>query len=77
VFPNPTAGMVKIELPAETPSNATITITSATGQTVYTGTAQNIMSDNQQIDLSRYTSGVYILNINSELAKQSLRITKL
>ncbi len=76
-YPNPTSGMFKLELPEGTPANATITIVSATGQTVYSGNANSILNANQQIDISRYTAGVYILNISSDTNKQSLRITKL
>ncbi|RYZ48651.1 MAG: T9SS type A sorting domain-containing protein [Sphingobacteriales bacterium] len=75
-YPNPTSGLIRVELPEGTADDATVTIVSVTGQTVFSGTARSI-SSNQQIDMGRFTSGMYILNINSNNQTQSLRISKL
>ncbi|RYZ37063.1 MAG: T9SS type A sorting domain-containing protein [Sphingobacteriales bacterium] len=77
VYPNPTAGLLKIEMPANTSASATVSIVSATGQTVFSGSAASISGANSQIDMSRFTSGLYILNINSGNNLESVRITKL
>ena len=76
-YPNPASRMLTIELPTETPGNASVTITTVTGQEVYNGTADDVIKNNNSIDMSRFNSGVYILNVSSGVENKSLRITKL
>lgn len=61
IYPNPTSDVVNLK--GDFISNATINITTLSGQMVY----EDAISDNQtSIDLSSLDSGVYLVSVNSD-----------
>lgn len=73
LFPNPSAGLVNLEVEMETASSMKINIYDVLGTVVWTGayTAQNI---SQQIDLTDLSSAVYFVEINVGEARTVQRL---
>lgn len=59
VWPNPTTGSLRVQLP----ETSTLLVTDAAGKSVYT---MNNAVDGQQIDLSALSRGVYLLSVSGE-----------
>ena len=78
VFPNPTSGLVTIELNGEVNGVIDYTLLDITGRQILNGSWKKD-SDNQrfELDMTRLTTGVYLLNIvTSNGQSQVIRIAK-
>ena len=63
VNPNPTSGMIFIDVNLPEQSNVQLNIYDITGRSLMTVPTQNISQRLLELDLSKFTSGVYILKI--------------
>jgi uncharacterized repeat protein (TIGR01451 family) len=70
-YPNPTNGIVNIELAKET--DATIEVFNAVGQAV---SRQILRGSNGQVDMSGFQTGFYILTIKTQKGSGSVKIFK-
>ena len=69
VYPNPTTGLISLELNATTQ----ITITNALGQVVLTETAA---AGKQIIDLKNQHNGLYFMNLKQDGKHQTIKVIK-
>jgi len=73
VFPNPSNGVVNVELNATT--SAAITVVDVLGQVVYSSNTSFVAGQRQMIDLSNNAKGMYILSVEGEGVNTVERIT--
>ena len=73
VFPNPSNGVVNVELNATT--SAAITVVDVLGQVVYSSNTSFVAGQRQMIDLSSNAKGMYILSVEGEGVNTVERIT--
>jgi hypothetical protein len=73
VYPNPSNGLVNLELGVST--NATVKVVDITGQTVYAATESFTAGRAQRIDLSNQAKGIYILTVEADGVNVVERIT--
>ena len=71
IYPNPTDGIVTIEF--ETYAVYTITITDMSGRIQ---THETITTQSMQMDISNFSTGVYLLTINDGKQQSTIRIVK-
>jgi hypothetical protein len=69
VYPNPTTGLVTLDLNAATQ----ITITNALGQVILTET---VLAGKQTIDLKNQYNGLYFMNLNQDGKQQTIKVIK-
>ena len=69
VHPNPTTGLVTLELNSPTQ----ITITNALGQVILTET---VFAGKQTLDLKNQTNGLYFMNLNQHGQQQTIKVIK-
>jgi hypothetical protein len=73
VYPNPTVGQLNIQFSEDMSSNnLNIKIKNTNGQVVFETTA---LSDYQYIDVSNFTKGIYVIEIQSTNTLQTSKIT--
>ena len=73
VYPNPSAGIVMINLINNKNENVNVNVLNALGEIVYT---ENGLTGNQlQIDLSKYPAGIYTLKLETEFGSASKQLT--
>jgi hypothetical protein len=65
VYPNPSTGMVNIDVNLTERNNGTIGITNALGETVYNHRFTNVVAESVSVDLSAYRSGVYFVTLRT------------
>lgn len=66
VFPNPASSHLTVSFSANTTENIQVSLYTLTGQRVYQNTLSAFMgSFNEKIDITSYSKGVYILQVNS------------
>jgi len=77
-FPNPTNGLLYVSLDLPKRSNGTLTIIDIIGNIVYTENINNKIADSFEIDMARFSSGVYqvILNTDSGVSSQKIILEK-
>ncbi|MFD2433723.1 T9SS type A sorting domain-containing protein [Mesonia maritima] len=63
LYPNPAQGRLTIELPDTTISEVQVKIVSLTGQVVY---ENEFSGSKNQLDISRISAGIYMVNLNTE-----------
>jgi hypothetical protein len=64
VYPNPTSGDLYINIQKDNLTEASFTLTSTTGQTIYQSTADHLAHSYTKIlDLSKLPTGVYLLDV--------------
>ena len=73
VFPNPSNGVVNVELNATT--SAAVTVVDVLGQVIYSANTNFVAGQRQMIDLSNNAKGMYILSIEGEGVNTVERIT--
>ena len=73
VFPNPSNGVVNVELNAST--SAAVTVVDVLGQVIYSANTNFVAGQRQMIDLSNNAKGMYILSIEGEGVNTVERIT--
>jgi hypothetical protein len=64
VFPNPSNGVVNVELNAN--SHATVTVVDVLGQVVYRSNENFVAGERKTIDLSGHAKGMYLLTVEGE-----------
>ena len=76
VFPNPSHGLVHLSFNAERVNNYMVNVTNALGAIVYRS-AVNVVSGkvDKEIDLSKLSKGVYMINVSDGNTVVSKRIT--
>ncbi|MES2545594.1 MAG: T9SS type A sorting domain-containing protein [Bacteroidota bacterium] len=72
-YPNPTTGIITIELKNSTGSIDTITVTDVLGKTVLSNT---VNTANTIVDLSNLTKGLYFVRIQAEGLVKTLKVVK-
>ena len=72
IHPNPTSGMVTIEVGAKSPRM--VTISGINGQILY---SEDITDPKCQIDLSSFQKGIYLITIRSEYFVSTRKLIKL
>ena len=74
IYPNPTSGLITIELEDLTYNELNILVTDVLGKVVYTKQLDAI-NVNEELDLSNHTSGVYFVKVyNDKFSKTELII---
>lgn len=73
IFPNPSNGVVNVELDATT--DATVTVVDVLGQVVYAANENFVAGERKIIDLSNNAKGMYILSVEGEGVNTVERIT--
>ena len=73
IFPNPSNGVVNVELNATT--SAAVTVVDVLGQVIYSANTNFLAGQRQMIDLSNNAKGMYILSIEGEGVNTVERIT--
>ncbi|MDE0987522.1 MAG: T9SS type A sorting domain-containing protein, partial [Schleiferiaceae bacterium] len=73
IFPNPSNGIVNIELNATT--SAAVTVVDVLGQVIYSSNTSFVAGQRQMIDLSNNAKGMYILSVEGEGVNTVERIT--
>lgn len=73
IFPNPTKGLLQVELPYVENLNATIRVFGMQGSLIREVKVKDFTTN---IDLSRYPNGVYILKISIDELSSEWRIIK-
>ena len=67
IFPNPTSGVVYLNLSAQNAGNLIVNLSDATGSVVmHTSYPANVGANSYKLDLSVLNSGVYFLNVTDE-----------
>ena len=66
VFPNPTNGIVTLQIETEQAAKANIQIISMRGEVIYERQNINTLGFNEQFDLSKYAKGIYYLRLISD-----------
>ncbi|MEQ8238747.1 MAG: CotH kinase family protein [Cyclobacteriaceae bacterium] len=75
VFPNPATDKIQIELANSKLAGAKIRITAISGAVMFTGEL-NAGADFQEIDITKFSAGIYMLNIKSDKTEKSIRLIK-
>ena len=78
VYPNPTTGLVTIDISLNQSEDIELIITNALGQVVDYVELDNTLSEQYQFDLSSYSNGVYMVKVqtDSESAVKRITLTK-
>ena len=78
VYPNPSNGLVNIELNIAETSTASIIIYDANGKVVFNSNDVSIVNNKMQLDLSKESAGLYFIKVitNSEIKTRSFTIQK-
>lgn len=66
VYPNPTNGMVNIDVNMLERNNGSIEITDITGRKLYTHGFQNVTAESAEFNLSPYGSGTYFVTLRTD-----------
>jgi hypothetical protein len=64
VFPNPSNGVINVELNAN--ASATVTVVDVLGQVVYRSNESFVAGERKMINLSNKAKGMYILTVEGE-----------
>ena len=71
-FPNPTTGLINLRV-SETGADASIQLFDIVGNKLM---EKQVESDMEQIDLQRFSSGVYFLHITKDMKKKIIKVVK-
>ncbi len=66
VYPNPSSGMITLELSHDAAADLDIEIFSLNGKIVYRNSLKSVSNVQEQIDLSNVTRGIYMLRVRTE-----------
>jgi hypothetical protein len=69
IYPNPAKGSFTLEYNNNFPSDINISITDVEGNKVFREKISNVFSYQKKIDLSGYSSGLYLVNVNGQVLK--------
>lgn len=73
IYPNPTKGLLKIDFPSLSQSEATISVYNSTGKLIVRKSASSF---GNEVDLSAYPSGFYVMTILIGQEKKEWKIIK-
>ncbi len=73
IYPNPTKGLLKIDFPSLSRSEATISVYNSTGKLIVRKSASSF---GNEVDLSSYPSGFYVMTILIGQEKKEWKIIK-
>ncbi|MCX6306548.1 MAG: T9SS type A sorting domain-containing protein [Bacteroidetes bacterium] len=75
VFPNPNSGMFTLELKTRKPEKLDVSMTSSSGETVYTRPGLEVSGvANEKIDVRGLSQGTYLLQISNGSGKKFLKV---
>ena len=74
VYPNPADEMLHIDIQPNTVSNLTIKILNSVNQAVYTNTLENIKTFSGTIDVSKWPSGLYLMQVMSDEGMKTVKL---
>jgi hypothetical protein len=63
VGPNPTSGLLSIQLELAAPQDVVMQLVDVTGKTITTNARRNILTDSYELDLSDQPNGIYFLRL--------------
>lgn len=66
IFPNPANELVNINFDLSEPQNVMLSISSVTGEIIFTDEIESIEKYNKVIDISNFAKGIYFLSIESD-----------
>jgi len=69
VYPNPSKGIVNLEVTNTRAIDLIISVSNIQGQEVYRNIVKSVISHNENIDLSEYGQGLYFLKVNDKVTK--------
>ena len=75
VYPNPSNGIVNLEMNLENAQNASVVVFDASGKEIYTVATLNPATRNLQIDLSDKASGMYFVKVVTDQFSASKAFT--
>lgn len=76
IFPNPSSGLVNVLLETKERLDFDVKVMNTIGKVVYTKNYINVLGlFNEQIDLSKFSNGVYFIELSNKDAKSVERIT--
>lgn len=73
IYPNPTKGLLRIDFPALSDQEATVIVYDPSGKLIV---QKPLISSGNEIDLSAYPPGFYIMDIHIGQAKKGWKIIK-
>jgi hypothetical protein len=69
LYPNPASNMVTIAIANAEMKDVTITLTNLQGQTVMRKEIRSVMNHNENLDLSGFAKGIYLVRVNDTVSK--------
>lgn len=73
LYPNPSNGIVNINMVNKTKKPMTLTITNAIGEVVATSILTDVMI-NEKLDIAPYGSGLYLISIGNEISTSTSKV---
>jgi hypothetical protein len=75
VYPNPTTGMLHVEMTTVNAGKATLQVLDLAGRTVMTQTANMVAgTNNTQLDMTKLAKGAYMINVQSNEGNSQVRV---
>ncbi len=75
VFPNPTAGNIRIEYTAPEQDDVTLTLLNIEGQQIMTQQVNEVSTFNKQLQLDHLAKGIYLLKVQNSKGTTTSKIT--
>ena len=72
IYPNPSAGIFTVKLPSKISDNLIVSVVNNLGMNVYKNNVKN--ADRFDVDLSKYSSGIYFINVKGETINISKKV---
>ncbi len=69
VYPNPSNGVVSLEVTTAQATDLNITVSNIQGQEIYRNIVKSTISHKENIDLSEFGQGLYFLKVNDKVTK--------
>ncbi len=76
VSPNPTNGLVNVEIQLEKNTDATLRVYSLNGQTVQQQRMEAVKTINTQVDLSSFANGIYLISVTTPNGVVTRKVVK-
>lgn len=73
VYPNPSEGVVTLNVTNPNPADLNISISNIQGQVVYEKLVRSVIEFNENINLSCESKGIYFLKVNGQVSKLMIR----
>jgi hypothetical protein len=75
LFPNPTNGLITMELLSGQPEDITIMVFSAMGELIWEETIKDLNSNTYELDLSPHSNGIYFVRFKTEMFIETRKIS--